>query len=180
MKKIISLLLSMMLLFSCSAAFAQEPTVVDISGRFQIKGVLPDGYQLSILSQDSLSLEGEIKSADPDAPVMHLYVAYDETKSGIRTLNDLPGSELENIRQSFLEEYIVDFSELTTASGIPLLVVKEVQDAPDFLDFYTVFLGHEIELWLNRQDSTADPSLPEEQLAAWTEFVKALEFVSLQ
>ena len=108
MKKIISLLLSMMLLFSCTAAFAQESTVVDISGRFQIKGVLPDGYQLSILSQDSLSLEGEIKSADPDAPVMHLYVAYDETKNGIGTLNDLPGSELENIRQSFLEEY--DFS----------------------------------------------------------------------
>ena len=180
MKKIISLLLSMMLLFSCSLAFAQEQTVVDISGRFQIKGALPDGYQLSILSQDSLSLEGEIKSADPDAPVMHLYVAYDETKNGIMTLKDLPGSELENVRQSFLEEYVVDFSELTTASGLPMLVVKEIQDAPDFLDFYTVYLGHEIELWLNRPDGAADPSLPEEQLAAWTAFVKALEFVSLQ
>ena len=180
MKKIISLLLCTVLLLVCSAAFAGEEAVVDISGRFQIKGTLPDGYQLSILSQDSLSFDGEIKSSDPDAPVMHLYVVYNETMDGIRTLKDLPESELENIRQSFLEEYIADFSDLSTASGLPLMVVKEIRDSTDFLDFYTVFLGHEIELWLSRPDGTADPSLPEAQLASWTEFVKALEFVALQ
>ena len=70
MKKIISLLLCTVLLLACSTAFAGEEAVVDISGRFQIKGTLPDGYQLSILSQDSLSFDGEIKSSDPDAPVM--------------------------------------------------------------------------------------------------------------
>lgn len=180
MKKIIPLLLCAVLLLACSAAFAAEETVVDISGRFQIKGILPDGYQLSILSQDSLSLEGEIKSSDPDAPVMHLYVIYNETKDGIRTLTDLPESELESIRQSFLEEYLVDFSDLSTASGLPMLVVKEIQDSPEFLDFYTVFLGHEIELWLSKPDGSADPSLPETQLASWTEFVKTLEFVALR
>ena len=180
MKKILSLLLCAVLLLACAAASAQEETVVDISGRFQIKGILPDGYQLSILSQDALALEGEIKSADPAAPVMQLYVSFNETYEAKNTLNDLTGAELDTVRQTFLEEDVVEFSQMDTASGIPLLVVKESQETPDFLDFYTVFRGHEIELWLSKPIGAADPSLSEAQIAAWTEFVKTLEFVSLQ
>lgn len=180
MKKIISLLLCTVLLLACSAAFAGEEAVVDISGRFQIKGTLPDGCQLSILAQDALTLEGEIRSSDPAAPVLQLYVSFNETYEAKNTLNDLTESELDAIRQSFLEEYTVEFSRLDTASGTPLLVVQESREATDFLDFYTIFHGHEIELWLSKPIDADDPSLEEAQLAAWTDFARTLEFIPLQ
>lgn len=179
MKKIISLLLCAVLLTACAAAFADSASV-DFRDRFQIRAALPDGYRLSVLDQNDLTLEGEIRSDDPAAPVMQLYISFNESYAAVNTLNDQPEAELEAIRQSFLEEYTASFDTLTSSSGIPMLVVRETGEAPDFLDFYTVFQGHEIELWLSKPMDAEDPSVSDAQIALWTDFARSLEIVSLQ
>jgi hypothetical protein len=179
MKKMLSLLLCAALLLTCAAALADTASV-DIRDRFQIKGTLPDGYKLSVLSQDDLVLEGEISSDDPAAPIMRLYVSFNETYAAKDTLKDMSDQELQVICQSFTEEYSVTFDRLDTASGVPLLSARETGDSADFLDFYTIFRGHEIELWLSKVDGADDPTLTEAQISRCIELIKTLEIIPLR
>ena len=179
MKKIIALLLCSLLLFACVLTFAEstDPAVLDISSRIQLKGNLPSGYNLSIISQSDLELEGIISSADSQAPVMHVYVSFNESYAGITTLNDLSSDTLERIKQTFTEEYTVSFDQFDTAAGARMLMTCEAVEQPDFLDFYTIFLGHEIEFTLVAGDGAADRTLSGDQISRCREFVKTLELI---
>ena len=182
MKKTIALLLCTILLLSCTAAFAEggNPAVLDISNRIQLKGNLPAGYKLSVISQSDLTLEGVIESADIQAPVMNLYISFNESYAGTKTLNDLAGDVLELIKQSFAEEYTVSFDQFDTAAGTRMLLTCEAVEKPDFLDFYTIYLGHEIELTLVAGEGAADRTLTENQISRCKEFMKSLELIPLQ
>ena len=180
MKKILSLLLCAVLLASCAAAAAEGEAAVDFRDRFQLKGTVPDGYKLSILSQDELTLEGEIAGDNAAAPVMKLFISFNESYANVASLNDLSADALEQIMQSFTEEYTMAFDRMDTDSGIPLLVARETGESADFLDFYTIFRGHEIELWLYKRDDAANHTLTAEQLDRCKEFVRSLQIIPFQ
>ena len=179
MKKFLILLCAAMLL--CSCAFA-ESGVIDYMDRFEMKCSLPDGYHHTLISMSDLNLEGAIRadSDDPAAPRMTIYISFNESFAAVQNLNDLDEGALDLIRQGFSDENTVAFDMIETDSGIRLLVVRETGDDPDFLDFYTVYHGHEIELTLLAGDSVPDGVLTDAQVENCLKYIRTLEITPMQ
>ena len=184
MKKIISLLLCAILLCGCSAlaesAEKSDLVTIDINGRFQLKGVVPEGYRFSITSQSDTAMEGVFTSADPEKPEMSLYISFNEIYANVQRLNDLDEASLEQLRQGFLQDNNVTFDTAETAMGTKLLVVREVGGDPDFLDFYTIYLGHEIELTLRSRNEASGFALTDAQVQMCISLLSGMEFVPVE
>ena len=179
MKKILALLCAFLLLLS-TAALAEGEPVVTFRDLFQLNGTLPEGYRFSLLSQSDNTLEGEILSDDPAAPKLKVYIAFNETYADKTSLKDLGDEALEIIKKGFSEENEVTFETFDTASGSSLLMIRETGSDLDFLDFYTVCLGHEIELTLCAGDEAAGHALTDAQITRCTELMRSLEIVPLR
>ena len=67
MKKCLALLCAALLL-ACAFASAEDASIVDFRDRFQLSGVLPEGYRFNRESESDVSLQGKIVSDDPAAP----------------------------------------------------------------------------------------------------------------
>ena len=180
MKKIISLLLCAVLLLTCVSAFAEEKTSIEFQNRMQFSGVLPDGYKCSILSQSELTLECAVASDDPAAPRLNIYVSFNESYATINQLSDLDADSLERLKMGFSEENTVSFDTFKTDSGVDLLLVRETGDDPDFLDFYTICQGHEIELTLTAGDEAPGLALTEEQISNCLNLMRTLDILPVR
>lgn len=179
MKKFLMLLCAAMLFCSCACAGSGA---IDYMDRFEMKGSLPDGYHHTIISMSDLNLEGDIRpdAEDPAAPWMTVYISFNESYASVQNLNDLDEGALDLIRQGFSDENSVAFDMIETASGIRLLVVRETGDDPDFLDFYTVYNGHEIELTLLAGEGVPDGVLTDAQVENCLKYVRTLEITPMQ
>ena len=177
MKKMISLLLCAVLLLTCVSAFAEDKTSIDFQNRMQFSGVLPEGYHLSILSQSELTMECAVVSEDPAAPRLNIYVSFNESYASVNKLADLDAESLERLKMGFSEENTVTFDMFKTDSGTDLLLVRETGDDPDFLDFYTICLGHEIELTLTAGDEAPGLALTEEQINNCLNLMRSLDIL---
>ena len=180
MRKITALLLTALLLFS-AAAYA-DSAAIDFRDRFEIRADLPDGWHSNILSQNDITLEGEIRADadDPTMPVVNVFISFNESYSEVNSLKDLGGNVLDLIRDGFSAENEVSFDTLTTDSGISLLVIRETGEDQDFLDFYTVWNGHEIELTLFAGEEVPGRTLTDEQVKKCISYVKTLEIGPVQ
>lgn len=178
MKKLISILLCAALLLACVSALAEDKTVIDFQNRIQFSGVLPEGYKCSILSQSDLTMECLIASENPAAPRMDIFISFNESYTGVASLADLDADSLERLKMGFSEENVVTFENLKTDSGADLLVVRETGDDPDFLDFYTICLGHEIEFTLTAGEP--GQALTDEQVSRCIEFMRGLSILPVQ
>ena len=178
MKKMISLLLCAVLLLTCFSAFAEDKSTIDFQDRLQFSGVLPEGYRCSILSQSELTLECAVASDDPAAPRLNIYVSFNESYATINQLSDLDADSLEFLKMGFSEENTVTFDMFKTDSGTDLLLVRETGDDPDFLDFYTICLGHEIEFTLTAGEP--GQALTDEQVSRCIEFMRGLSILPVQ
>jgi hypothetical protein len=158
MKKMLSLLLCALLLFSCASALGVDTgtLIVELPGRFRLSGPLPAGYTFSLLSQTDLAVEGVLTSSDPAAPVIDLAVCFNEIYANTAALENLDRPGMEDLKATFTEEYRVEFDTVQTAGGIRAMTVQETGDESDFLAFYTIWQGHEIELVLH--DPSFSPS----------------------
>jgi hypothetical protein len=185
MKKIISLLLCAILLCGCSALAEtagekSDLVTIDINGRFRLQGILPEGYRFSITSQSDLAMEGVFSSADPAAPEMSLYISFNEIYANVQRLNDLSEEELELIRQGFAEDNDVSFDMAETSLGTKLLVVRETGADRDFLDFYSIYLGHEIELKLVSNNEASGFALTDAQMQMCIKLLSDMDFVPVE
>ena len=183
MKKLISLLLCITLALLCAAVFAESVSnqfTADVRDRFRITGPLPEGYQYSIVSQNDMMTRAAITSEDPAAPVLDLTVSFNEIYSDIQRLNDLPEDQLEIIKAGFSEMNEVTFETGETSHGTKLLIVRETGADRDFLDFYSIYLGYEIELKLSPSENAADPTLTDEQVKKCISFLSDLDFVPIE
>ena len=178
MKKLISILLCAALLLACVSALAEDKAVIDFQNRIQFSGVLPDGYKCSILSQSDLTMECLIASENPAAPRMDIFISFNESYTGVASLADLDADSLERLKMGFSEENVVTFDNLKTDSGADLLVVRETGDDLDFLDFYTICLGHEIEFTLTAGEP--GQALTDEQVSRCIEFMRDLSILPVQ
>ena len=179
MKKIISLLLCLALVCCCAFSLAESAAnqfTASVRDRFRLTGPLPEGYQYSIVSQDDLMTRAAMTSEDPSAPVMTLIISYNESYADIQRLNDLPEDQLEHIKAGFSEMNEVSFDIRETAQGTKLLVVRETGTDRDFLVFYTIYLGHEVELQLTPAEGAASPALTEDQIRKCIDFLGDLDF----
>ncbi len=180
MKKLISILLCAALLLACVSALAEDKAVIDFQNRIQFSGVLPEGYKCSILSQSDLTMECVIACDNPAAPRMNIFLSFNESYADVPSLADLDADSLERLKLGFSEENTVSFDALRTDSGADLLVVRETGDDPDFLDFYTICLGHEIEFTLIAGDEAPGLALTDEQVSRCIEFMRGLSILPVQ
>ena len=170
MKKIAALLCAVLLLTAACAS--ADSAVVEFLDRIQLNGTLPEGYRYSLTSQTDLTLEGELVSGNAASPVLKIYIAFNESYAQVQSLKDLDEGTLNSIKQGFSEEYSVSFDNYETASGDSLLLIRD--NGGQFLDFYTVSRGYEIELTLFPADGQ---TLTEAQINRCLELMRTLDVV---
>ena len=174
MKKIIALLLALALTLSCAAVLAEgtaekEPAAeklelgtVDLNGAFVLKGTIPEGYTYKV----NAYLNIQIYLEDSYAP-------------GTR-LNDVSEDILKEIEDSFSEDNEVKFEYTETADGTKLLKVTEIGDDPDWIAYYTIYEGYEVELTIKFREEAKNPVLDEEITQKAVKFLSDLDFVKAE
>ena len=178
MRKMLAILLCLAVLLGCSAmAETAEKTylaTVNMNGAFELKCALPEGYEIDeIESTDETYIAQFI--ADGDRPLLALSIAYNELYSDVQRMNDLDEEALAMIENYFREEDNVDISYTETAYGTKLMVVKEMEDTVSYVDFYSVYLGYEIEIVVA---SMTEDGLTDEQIQMVIDFLSELDFVA--
>ena len=174
MKKILALLCAVLVL-SVSFASAEGGTIVEFRDRIILNGTLPAGYRFSLASQTDLTLEGDILSDDASAPRLAVYIAFNESYAQAESLKDLDEESLARIRQGFSEEFSVAFESVDTVSGDSMLLVRDA--GGQFLDFYTICLGYEIELTVFPGEGQ---TLTDAQISEFTELVRNMDIVPIR
>ena len=180
MKKLLSLFLCAALLLASVSAYAGSDASIDFQDRLQLRGTLPDGYKCTILSQSDMTMECAVISDNPAAPRLNIFISFNESYASAQRLGDLDAETLEWIKSGFSEENTVTFDMFETASGVSLLLVRETGEDQDFLDFYTVCQGHEIELTLVAGDEAPGLALTEEQITNCMELMRSLDILPVQ
>ncbi len=171
MKKVFALLCALFLLCA-SCASAESGAVVSFRDCVELNGSLPEGFSFSLVSQSDLTLEGKVVSGDPAAPVLQVYIAFNESYAQTQSLKDLDPDTVGLIRQGFSEEYDVSFDSFETVSGDSLILIRENNGR--FLDFYTISLGHEIELTLVPAEGG---TLTDSQISTCLDFMRMLDIL---
>ena len=180
MKKMISMLLCAVLLSGCFPALADQLGTIDMNGVFTLTCTMPEGYSLEDAGmQEEGYYLATIVPQDNTRPTMELDISFDEMYASVNRLNDLSDADLALIEDTF-SEYKVEFSYPTTNQGTRLLVAKEVQDKTDFVVFYTIYKGYEVEFVLYRSHTSGDSSISDEQIQMALDFMSNLEFVAAE
>ena len=185
MKKLAAIMLCLALALGCAAAVAEtaekESTgVLTVNGKFTAKWIAPEGYQVTeVESSEGGSMIMAIvpDENNADKPMMIVSIAPDELLWEVKRLNDLDENALSQIEATFREEDEVDISYMETSHGTKLMVVKETKDGVDYVDFYTIYLGYEIELVLTQTEAMAGTPITDEQIATVVQFLSDLEFI---
>ena len=152
MKKILALALSLMMLLTCAAAFAEnaEKETLTMLGSFEIKyNKLPEYYSMQTLTNTDMQYEASITSSDAAKPTLYLTIAFSDEWDGVNTLADATEEDLAAVKESFYEvsemnEGDILFEDAKTGLGTPVLVAKAADGA--FGAIYTIYLSHEIEV----------------------------------
>ena len=190
MKKTVAILLCLMTLFSCAAmaesASAEKESMgtVNVEGAFDLRCAIPEGYTLNVITNEYNGLIAMITSEAEGKPDIYLSIGYNDMYYGVERLNDLDEEAVTAITDSFLEEDDVDISRMTTAYGTELLVIKEIRDETDYVDFYTIYKGYEIELIITHvtagdsdEEEAAVIPVSEEEIKMAVQFLSDLDFI---
>ena len=182
MKKLIALVLCAMLALGCAAAAAEAVTGktelinININGAFALKGLLPDGYSWQLLSSDSVQMTGIFTSEDKDKPAMQLSVAFDESWAEVERFNDLSDEDKKILEDSFRQDSTVDITYTETALGTQLMVIRETGSDRDYVDFFTIYRGHLIELVLVAGPESESTEITQEQFDQCIKLLSDLDF----
>lgn len=180
MKKTLAILLILALLLGgAAAAETAEKTylaTVDMGGAFQLQCALPEGYEIEEIEATDATYIAMFK-ADETRPLLTLSIAYNELYSDVPRMNDLDEETLAMIENSFREEDDVDISYTETAYGTKLMMIQEADGSVDYVDFYSVYLGYEIEIVVIAQNENG---LTGEQIQMVVDFLSELDFVAAE
>ena len=179
MKKLIALMLSLALLLGCACAVAEtaektEIPTLSVNGTFKLKGLIPEGYKLGIINQDSIGLTAIMGSSDAAKPQVTISIAFNEEYADLDRFNNVSEEDYEAIKESFTEENDVTFEDRETAYGTKLLAVTESpENGIEFMDVYTIYKGYEIEFVM----TPGSEELTEENMQMMIDFLSDLDFV---
>ena len=187
MKKLIALILCAALALSCAAALAEaapekeEIVTINMNGAFALKGLLPEGYKWT-LNSDSTSEQmlGMFSTDDLTRPVLQLSIALDDSYGDVERLNDLSDEELQVLEETFRYDSTVEISYTETSYGTKLMVVKETGSDRDYVDFFTIYKGHMIDLVLLPGREAEDPTITQEQVDTCIKLLSDLDFVPVE
>ena len=147
---------------------------VNVNGDFTLTGKIPANYTLQVILNSGSHVIATLVSADTTKPKMIMNISYNEIFGDIKKLNDLSDEELAGLKETFSSMNSVAFGEKQTAAGTKLLTVTETGDDADFVIFYTIYNGYEIELTLAAEQNSM---LKEDQIQTCVNFLSDLQFV---
>ena len=179
-KKFLAILLCVFMLLGCAALAETEKAslgVVNVNGAFELKCALPEGYSLEVLFSETHFCLASVNPEDELKPTLMISVAYNELYSDVERINDLDEESVKRIEDSFRDEDDVEITYMETAYGTRLMVVKEVSDGVDYLDFYSIYKGYEVELVLIH--ANADEPITEAEIQMAVKFLSDMDFVSM-
>ena len=185
MKKLIALLLCAAVALCCAAACAEEEapakenlTVISINGVFALEGVLPEGYKFTqSADSDTTHMTGFFDSEDLSKPVMQLSIYADDTIADVERFNDLSDEEVAYWESTFTADSQVEITYTETSLGTKLMVVRETGNDRDYIDFFSIYKGHLIDLVLVAGPEAVDPALTDEQVDMCVKLLSDLDFV---
>ena len=182
MKKALAILLCLVMLLGCAAALAEAPeklylATVNMNGAFNLQCSLPEGYEFQEVESTDATYIAVFKM-DENRPMLTLSIAYNELYSDVARMNDLDAEALALIEDSFRQEDEVDISYTETAYGTKVMMVKEIKDTVDFMEFYSVYLGYEIEVVAVSLNS--EEGLTDDQIKMVIDFLSNLDFVAAE
>ncbi len=185
MKKIIAVMLCAFIALGCVSAMAEtnEKTVlgvVEMKGAFRLECNIPEGYALTSYAADPDWYFGILKSDDADKPEVDISIAFDDIFSDVERLNDVDAETLAMIEESFSSEDTVEITYMETVYGTKLMVVKEAKENIDFVDFYTIYKGYEVEVVLTYGEEFAEKTITEEQIQMVVDFLSNMDFVPVE
>ncbi len=184
MKKVIALAMCMMMLFSLAAyaetAEKESMGVLNVHGAFDLKYALPEAIELAVFLSDESCLIAAAGSYDEAKPALLISIAYNDLYSDVERLNDLDADSYVAIMDSFMEEDKVEISVMTTAYGTEVIVVKEADESTDYVVFYTIYKGYEIEMVMTHVMPLEEgEEAPEELIPVTDEEIRmAIQFLS--
>lgn len=181
MKKLTAILLCLAMLLGCAASLAEGAdktylATVDMEGAFRLQCALPEGYEIEELESTDATYIAMFK-ADETRPMLTLSIAYNELYSDVFRMNDLDAETMAQIEDSFRAEDDVDISYTETAYGTKLMMIKEVEGAVSYVDFYSVYLGYEIEIVITTADENG---LTDAQIQMAVDFLSELDFIAAE
>ena len=184
MKKVVALLLCLAMLLGCAALAETDEKVftgeLNVNGKFTAKWVAPVGYHAAEVQSGDEGFMIVTFSPDEEGtgkPMMTISAYPDELLCEVNRLNDLDDAALAKIEDTFRPEDEVEISYMETTHGTKLMVVKEVKNGVDYVDFYTIYMGYEIEMVLTQTEEMAGTPITDEQIAEVVQFLSDLEFV---
>lgn len=182
MKKLFALVISLALLMSCCAALAEttektELGSINLNGAFKLQGVIPEGYELSIMTMDNEGMIATIRSADETKPVMYMAIEFDEAYYDVKRMNDMTDEQIQSIKDTFADDGDeMEFSFMETAYGTKLLVAKDKDGEVDIVVILTVYEGYMIEFDMVTGPAATE-TLTEAQIQMCVDFLSDLDFI---
>ncbi len=180
MKKIIALALSLIMLLGCVSALAEtKEGVVTMLGGFSIEyGKLPEGYKMTVLTNDEMEYYALITCSNPTKVSYILSMAFSDEWYGVNTLADATEEDMNAVKASFyevaeLEEGEITFEEMKTGEGTPVLVAKTVDGS--IAAAYTIYKSHEIEIDIYHEDESL--TVTDEEIKTVIDFLTNVKFV---
>ena len=153
---------------------------LNVNGEFELTCKLPEGYKLQVVDMRGESIIASVLPDDMIRPQMYLSIAFDEAYAEVDRMNDMTDEELAILEESFRKMNQVEIEYRETGLGTKLLVVREVGDDTDFVDFLSVYKGYFVEFVMTPNPNAAVQELTEEQIETAIQFLTDVMFEPLQ
>ncbi len=184
MKKILSMIISLVLLLGCAATLGEEAEAkvplgtVSINGAFTLQCGIPEGYTPIPLMATSDQIIAGLRPDDPEKPTMMLSVAFDETYANVGRMNELDAEALDLLEQTYLQDDpTIEFSYGETGYGTLLLIAKQTQTEPNYIDFLSIYKGYFVEFVMMPSQGAKSRTLTDDQMSTAVDFLTNLDFI---
>jgi len=185
MKKILSMILSLVLLLGCVAVSAEETAAkvplgtIDINGAFTLQCGIPEGYTPTPVVATTDLIIATLTSEDPEKPMMTLSVSFDETYADVERMNDLDAEALARLEETFtIVDPTVEITYGETGLGTTLLIARQSEETPNYIDFLSIYKGYFVEFVLTPSATDSDRELTEEEMKIAVDFLTDLDFIA--
>ena len=153
---------------------------LNVNGEFELTCKLPQDYKLQVVDMMGEKIIASVISEDVNKPQMYLSIAYDEAYGEVDRMNDMTDEELAILEESFRKMNQVEIEYRETGLGTKLLVVREVGDDTDFVDFLSVYKGYFVEFVMTPNPDAAIQELTEAQIQTAIQFLTDVMFEPVQ
>ena len=177
MRRVLPMLLALMLVLA-GAAVAEKTQMgsVNVQNAFTLRCTLPEGYTLTTQANEAGYYAALIRTEDETKPVLGLTVAFDELLADVQRMNDLDEAALARIEQTFREEDKVEISYMETSHGTKVMVVKETYEDVDYVVFYSIYMGYEVEIVMSQARGSDGAGITDAQIRMAMDFLSDLDF----